>query len=178
MTAKQTAAYTGGGLLLLAWLASAAGLVRQDVPPVEPPEPVETSGTTTLAADVQAQALRLKSRMASAPAPQTPSRNPFVFAPREAPPRRERAVREAPAPVPQTIPAPDQPAIDLVGVAEDQSPKGLERTAIIAALSGELFLVKEGDSIAARYRVKAIGKDAVELTDLVTGATRRLALRE
>jgi len=101
-----------------------------------------------------------------------------VFAPREAS-RRERAVREPTAPpLPRVASAPDEPAIDLVGVAENETPTGLERTAIISALSGELFLVKEGELIAARYRVKAIGKDAVELSDLVSGTTRRLALRE
>ena len=52
------------------------------------------------------------------------------------------------------------------------------RTAIISALSGELFLVKEGETIAARYRVGAVAADAVELNDLLTGAVRRLALRD
>jgi hypothetical protein len=178
MTAKQTAAYSGGGLLLLAWLASASGLVPQPPPLAEHQTPVETSGTASLAADVHAQAERLKTRMASAPAPQSPTRNPFVFVAREAPARRERPVLEAAAPVVEPGGAPDEPAIDLVGLAEDQTPKGPQRTAIISALSGELFMVKEGELIAARYRVKAIGKDAVELTDLVSGATRRLALRE
>jgi hypothetical protein len=179
MTAKQTAAYSGGGLLLLAWLASASGLVQQPPPVGEPQSPVETSGTTTLAADVQAQTLRLKTRLSAAPAPQQPFRNPFAFAKREAPPRRERSVREAPAAAElPTVPAPDQPAIDLVGLAENQGEKGLERTAIISALSGELFMVKEGELIAGRYRVKAIEKTAVELTDLISGTSRRLTLRE
>lgn len=75
-------------------------------------------------------------------------------------------------------PVPDDPAIDLVGVAENQTEKGLERAAIVSALNGDLFIVKEGELIGARYRVKTIGKDAVELTDLVSGASRRLALRQ
>ena len=178
MTAKKAAAYSGGGLLLLAWLASASG-VGQHGPAVESPSPVETSGTATLASEVQAQTERLRTRMSSAPAPQTSSRNPFAFAPREAPKTAlTRQVRERVDEVAAPIGAPDEPAIDLVGVAENQSPKGLERTAIISAFSGELFLVKEGELIAARYRVKAVGADAVELIDLVSGSTRRLALRE
>jgi hypothetical protein len=38
-------------------------------------------------------------------------------------------------------------------------------------------MVAEGQELAGRYRVSAVGADAVELKDLVTGATRRLALR-
>jgi hypothetical protein len=38
-------------------------------------------------------------------------------------------------------------------------------------------MLTEGETLGGRYRVKTIGEDAVELTDLVTGASRRLALR-
>jgi hypothetical protein len=80
-------------------------------------------------------------------------------------------------PVPQPLDAPVEPALELIGVAEDQTAQGLVRTAIVTALTDELFLVKEGETIAGRYRVKTVGNDAVELTDLVTGTSRRLALR-
>ncbi len=177
MTAKRAAAYSGGVLLLLAWLASAAGLGRQRVAPAQAPEPVETSGTTLIAADVQAQTERLKSRLAAAPAPQVPVRNPFMFASKEAAPRRAaKSAETEPPPLPAVL-EPAEPAIDLVGIAEDRTPKGVVRTAIISALSGELFLVKEGESIVGRYRVKAVGADSVELSDQLTGAVRRLALR-
>jgi hypothetical protein len=176
MTAKRAAAYFGGASLLLAWLASAAGLVRQ-TPEVQPAPPaVVTSGTETLAADVQAQAVRLKERLASAPLPQEPSRNPFRFGERDVPARRER--RPAPVdPVSLPLAEPAEPALELIGVAEDKTAQGLVRTAIVTALTDELFLVKEGETIGGRYRVKTIGTDAVELTDLVTGTARRLALR-
>jgi hypothetical protein len=177
MTAKQAAAYSGGGLLLLAWLASAGGLGRQARPDVEEPTPVETSGTAELASEVQAQTLRLKTRLAAAPAPHAPARNPFTFAPRQAPASRPRRVEADAAPSAPMLP-PAEPAIDLVGLAEDRTAQGVERTAIVSALSGELFLVKEGELLAARYRVKTIGADAVELTDLQTGGVRRLKLRE
>jgi hypothetical protein len=176
MSFKRAAAYIVGGSLALTWLASAAG-VRQhvEVPPRQ--TPVETTGTETLAADVQAQTERLKQRMAVAPVPQEPLRNPFSFASRERP--RAQARRE-PAPVdpPPMPPMSVEPALELVGVAEHQSPQGLVRTAIISTLGEELFLVKEGETVAARYRVKAVGADAVELTDLVTGGIRRLILRD
>jgi hypothetical protein len=38
-------------------------------------------------------------------------------------------------------------------------------------------MVKEGEILGGRYRVVAVGADAVELSDLVTGAVRRLGLR-
>jgi hypothetical protein len=177
MSAKRAAGYCGGALLLLAWLSSAGALTRQtpDVP--EPVKPVETTGTTELAAEVQAQTLRLKARLAAAPAPQEPFRNPFTFAT-----RASRELRESPTRVEATAPAllgpPLEPAIELIGVAESESPKGVVRTAIISALSGELFLVKEGEIIAARYRVGTVLADAVELNDLLSGTVRRLALRD
>lgn len=178
MSAKRAAGYLGGALLLLAWLSSAGGLMRQTPDPPATPRPIETSGTTTLAADVQAQTLRLKSRLAAAPAPQEPFRNPFTFASRALPDRRATPPRvEADAP-PPTVGQPLEPAIELIGVAESESPKGVVRTAIISALSGELFLVKEGESLAGRYRVGTVLADAVELNDLLSGTVRRLALRD
>jgi hypothetical protein len=179
MTAKRAAAYSGGGLLLLAWFASAGGLGGRQTPAVEdPPRPVEPAGTATLAADVQAQTERLKTRLATAPAPHQTTRNPFAFAPRptEVPRARQPAAVEDPG-APVVPPPPAEPAIELIGVAENREAKGLVRTAIVAALSGELFLVKEGELLAGRYKVKAVGADAVELIDLVMGGERRLALR-
>ena len=143
-----------------------------------PRQPVDTAGEITLADEVQAQTGRLKSRLAVAPAPQEPFRNPFAFAARALPERREanaRAEGETAAP---DLGPPLEPAIELIGIAESESPKGVVRTAIISALDGELFLVKEGETIAARYRVGPVAAGAVELNDLLTGAVRRLALRE
>ena len=126
--------------------------------------------------EIQAQAERLRVRLATAPAPTPSTRNPFTFAPRAAaPPPRVAARAEAPAPVEPPLPA--EPAIELAGIAEDQQGDKTTRTAIISTLSGDTFLVKEGESIAGRYRVKAVGADAVELIDLLTGEVRRLALR-
>src|SRR5262245_51071442 len=133
MSAKRAAGYCGGALLLLAWLSSAGSLMGPSAADVqEQPRAVETAGTTDLAADIQAQTDRLRNRLASAPAPQRPSRNPFEFATREVPVPR---LRQAPVePVPPLSLAPPEPAIELIGVAENQSPKGVVRTAIISAL--------------------------------------------
>ena len=51
------------------------------------------------------------------------------------------------------------------------------RTAIITAEGGELFIVRNGDFIGARYRIESIGADAVELSDRTNGTLRRLVLR-
>jgi hypothetical protein len=178
MSAKRAAGYTGGALLLLAWFASAGGLIRQEPDAAAAPSlPVETSDAAALAVEVQAQTLRLKNRMAAAPSPQEPFRNPFAFAERPAALRSASRARDEAGSLP--LPAPPlEPAIELIGVAETASPKGVLRTAIISAHSGELFLVKEGETLAARYRVGAVAADAVELNDLVSGAVRRLALRD
>jgi hypothetical protein len=175
MTATRAAAYLGASFLCAAWFASAAGVVTRPAPAPEQDRSVKTSGTETLAADVQAQALRLREHMASAPKPREPLRNPFAFALREAPKSRGvgpvAALRGAPPP-----PVPEPP-LSLIGVAEQQTPTGPARTAIVTADSDEIYMLKEGDVLGARYRVKAVGPDSLELTDLVTGAIRHLVLR-
>jgi hypothetical protein len=64
-----------------------------------------------------------------------------------------------------------------MGVAEEMSPEGLHRTAVIGGAADAIYMVVEGQSFGDRYRVTTIGQDAVELKDLVTGAYRRLAMR-
>ena len=176
MTPTRAAAYLGCATLLAAWLASAAGLGTP--PPIRAPEPqpVPSTGTETLADDVQEQAVRLRERLAAAPAPRRPIRNPFAFAPRAAAP----AARTAPAARSQPMVPPPvvaEPVLTLVGIAADRLPTGIARTAIITAESGEIFVVKAGEFIGGRYRVESVGADTVELTDLANASIRRLALR-
>ena len=175
MTPARAAAYLGCATVLGAWLASAAGIGEQSGYPSTEPQPVQSTGTETLAEDVQAQAIRLRAHLAAAPTPQRPTRNPFAFAPRP-PAERTPAAREAAAPAPEPIVFPE-PLLQLVGVAADQTAEGTVRTAIITAEGGEMLMVKAGDSIGARYKVESIGADTVELTDRTTGSVRRLALR-
>ena len=176
MTAKRAAAYLGVASLLVAWLASAAGVIMRSTGDAPAPRAVATSGAETLASDVQAQASRLRDRMASAPSPHQPLRNPFAFAERKAA-YRGGSSPSAPAPDPAPAPVIGEPPLSLVGVAEQQSPTGVVRTAVLTSDSDEVYMLKEGDVLGARYRVKTIGADAVELSDLVTGSVRRLALR-
>ena len=64
-----------------------------------------------------------------------------------------------------------------MGIAEDTSPTGPRRTAIIAGEADALFMVTEGQLVAGRYKVSRIGADAVELEEIGTHGYRRLALR-
>jgi hypothetical protein len=171
MAPTRAAAYLGGALLLAGWLASAAGVTRQPRAVRAPERSREIAQLDAIASNVQSQASRLRHRMAAAPAPQAPFRNPFVFLERDARPvvaRREP--RPAVAPPEPVVPV--ELDLDLLGVAEE----GTTRTAMIA-LGDELLMVTVGNDVAGRYRVAAVGPDVVELTDLATGATRRLALK-
>ena len=65
-----------------------------------------------------------------------------------------------------------------MGVAEDTTPKGPRRTAIIGGEADTLYMVTEGEAVGERYRVTKIGADAVELEDVLTKVYRRLAFAE
>ncbi|HSC26021.1 MAG TPA: hypothetical protein VLD67_02030 [Vicinamibacterales bacterium] len=175
MTPKRAALYLLSVSLLVAWLASAASVSWQAPDPPTPRQPVPTAGTETLAAEVQAQTVRLKERLASAPAPQQPLRNPFAFAPRAPAPQREAVPPQALAASAPLLPP--EPPLTLIGVAEHQRPDGPVRTAILSSTGEDLFMVAAGQTLGARYDVTAVGSDFVVLTDRVTGGVRRLALR-
>jgi hypothetical protein len=178
MELKRTAAYVGGGALLVAWFAAASAPMREPMPPRDAPrETAATSGTGSLASEIQSQAARLRERLAQAPRPDLRQRNPFRFAPIAAA-ARPAAGAAAPASVePPPMPLETPPALTLMGIAEDQTPIGLHRTAVIGGPGDAVFVVMEGQAVADRYRVTTIGQDAVELKDLTTGGYRRLALR-
>jgi len=171
MSPARAAAYLGGGILLAGWLASAAGVVRPSPARFLRPS-AEAVQLDAVAANVQSQAARLRQRLAVAPAPQAPVRNPFAFveapaSPVVAVPRR--AVPAAPIVVEPSVPEPD---LVLLGVAE----QGSIRTAMMAS-GDDLLMATEGQTVAGRYRVGKVTADAIELIDLGTGATRRLSLR-
>jgi hypothetical protein len=177
MTSMRAAAYLGGGALLVAWFAAAGVAPVQEAETARDAAPhgVSTSGSASLAADVQTQALKLRDRLAAAPVPDIHPRNPFSFAP--VAPRRAVVPAKDAAIVP---PPPEQaviPPLSLMGIAEETLPDGPHRTAIIGGVDDALYMVSQGQTIANRYRVTAIGQDAVELEDIVTGAYRRLAMR-
>lgn len=160
-----------------AWLASAAGITRQAREARTTPRQIEAAQFDALAADMQTQAGRLRERLAHAPAPRAAVRNPFRFADRRAP-----AVRPGRAVLPATEAAPvapeiREPALQLIGVAENNTKDGPARTAMITGGYSELMMVTAGQRILGRYEVVAVGADAVELKDLETGTVRRLILQ-
>ncbi|HWW82105.1 MAG TPA: hypothetical protein VNZ26_00805 [Vicinamibacterales bacterium] len=179
MNVKRTVTIALVGGALAAWLAGAATSNRD----LTPPPTVDTHPIEMKGAALASEIARLHERLRPEVSPRESPRNLFAF----------RAAAPKPVPVPaapkaalsEAIPPalPPQPALKLVGIAEDTSgaPDDADgqksvRTAIIAG-EGQLFLVKEGESVTTRYRVAKISADVVELTDLGIGATRRLALK-
>jgi hypothetical protein len=180
MRARRAAAIVGGVALVGAWLSSAAGILLDGGREPSQPAvgPAATSGAETLAADVQAQAARLRDRLSRAPVPQPAGRNPFRFGARrgvERPLVRAVAIDHAPAAAaPPVVAAP--PPLKLEGLAEREIAGAKKRTAVLSSLGGIVFAL-EGDIVEGRYRVVAIGTDVVELEDLSTGGVTRLTLR-
>jgi Tfp pilus assembly protein PilP len=173
MAPERAAAYLGGAILLAAWLASAAGVTHQPGASRVPAPTPDAVRFDALASEVQSQTARLRQRLAVAPAPQAPLRNPFVFATRQVQVRAQ-APRRPEAPEAAGPAAPALPELDLVLVGMTE--QGDIRTAMIAA-GDELFVVTVGQAVGGRYEVSAVGPDGVELKDLSTGATRRLPMK-
>jgi hypothetical protein len=163
-------------VLLAVWVSSAS----------LPSAPAETAAARAareaaaakpapLAFDVTAAAERLRVQRREAPAPRGQGRNPFEFATvtTPAPPR----VVAPPPPAAPTEPAPPPPPpLTLSGIVDKTVGDQQVRTAVISGL-GQLFFAKTGDTIATRYEVTAISPDVVELRDIYTKQTTRLALR-
>jgi hypothetical protein len=172
MNMKRTATIAIAGGALAAWFAGAA---TSNYPPPQPTiittPPIDARGEA-LSKEIQ----RLHERLRPGASPRQPGRNLFAF---HAAPSRA-AVDVAPPPMPAAVPEPPAaappPLLKLSGISEDQGDDGPVRMAFITS-AGQLFMVKEGESVASRYRVAKIAADVVELTDLVDGSPRRLALR-
>jgi Tfp pilus assembly protein PilP len=181
MSTGKAAAYGVGAALLVAYLAAANMPSEDPKSPARAPRPAP-SGPEVLAGEVSAQAARLQARMAQAPVPDPSPRNPFSFG------VRARAARAAvnhdgmvhatvaPDAAPEAI-APPLPVLTLMGIAEETTPAGPRRTAVIGGDGDTLYMVVEGQPVGARYKVTKIGADAVELEDLLTKGYRRIAMR-
>jgi hypothetical protein len=178
MTLRRATLYVAGGTLLVAWFSSAASMSLARNPRRAPQVVTDTAPAQTLAISVQTQAKRLKERLAAAPLPQQPIRNPFAFRP--APELRVAPVSRALVPVPTTAPTemviPDVPLL-LVGLAEHRNGDGLVRSAAISSNGEDLIMADVGSVIVGRYTVTSIGSDAVEMKDGSTGRIRRLVLQ-
>jgi hypothetical protein len=172
MNVKRTATIGVVGGALAAWLAAAATSGNRDSEEALVPKSSAIDGRgAALASEISRLHERLRP---SATLPRT-GRDLFSFV---SPPPRSVAPLQIPGPALSEAPIlrPTPPAMRLSGLAEDATPSGLVRTAIISGF-GQLFLAKEGDQVTDRYRVVRISSDVVELTDLAEGTTLRLALR-
>jgi hypothetical protein len=172
MNVKRTATIVVVGGALAAWLAAAATSPNR--------EGGEALVLKSPAIDVDGAALaseisRLHERLRPTTTPPQAGRDLFAFV--AARPRPVEPVQiPRPALIEEPARRPTPPAIKLSGIAEDATPQGIVRTAIISGF-GQLFLAKEGEPVTDRYRVARISSDVVELTDLAERTTLRLALR-
>jgi hypothetical protein len=127
------------------------------------PTPVDTRVVETSGAELATEIARLHERLHPSATP-LESRNLFHYAARpsavHAVPRTVPVVRDEPVAVAEPV----APPVKLIGIAEDGPADAVVRTAIVSGL-GDLFLVKEGDTIAARYQVGVVSSGTVELTD-------------
>ena len=173
MNGKRTATIGVVGGALAAWLAGAATSNRHPVDStIAKPTPIELRG-----AELATEISRLRERLHPAIEPQRPARNLFRYSSKAAAPPPPHVASPAPG-LSETPaqPAPSAPPLTLVGIAEDPGPDGPVRTAIISGF-GQLFFVKEGDSIGARFRVQHLSGEVAELSDLVDATIYRLALK-
>jgi hypothetical protein len=156
---------TGGGLLAT-WFAVNPNTTRPVASDVADAARAGVAREVTLE-DLTLQQSRLRAHIGNAPS-RPSARNPFRFGKAMAaevphPSAPSAAVAAAPAP-------PPRPSMTLSGIATD----GRTRTAIISG-DGEVYLAKEGDGVAGRYRVVTVESDAVTLRD-EAGVETRLVL--
>jgi Tfp pilus assembly protein PilP len=172
MNLKRTTTIVVVGAALAAWLAGAA--TSNHVIPSAPV--VQHTSIEERGAELASEIERLHERLAPVATPRMPGRNLFAF--RAVAARPAAPIAPAPRPaITEAAPAPIAlPSLKLSGIAEDAGADGPIRIAFISG-EGQLFMVKEGETVTRRYRVTKISADVVELVDLVDNSTRRLALR-
>jgi hypothetical protein len=170
MNLKRTASVVIVGGACAAWLAAAtAPHVRESPAPTGAAGAPRDARAERLASDIA----RLQGYLRPGADLRPSVRNPFRFAAARPPASPRRATTPAVMPTPPVMPP--SPSLKLSGMAEDAGPNGPVRTAIVSGM-GQLFLVREGDTIAARYHVLRIGSDVIELTDM-TGTVFRLGMK-
>lgn len=169
MTWKSYATVSGA-TVVAGWLASSS---PSNLPATERPSARQAAAPIAAATDIQEQAERLRGRLHVERTYTVPRRNPFRFADRvvnDRPGTDPDAAAEPPADV-----RPAAPRVSLSGIAEDVTPSGTERTAILSSPAGVL-MVREGEEFLGSYRVLRVESEAVELSVLADGTVRRLSL--
>jgi hypothetical protein len=168
-------------VLLFALLVALAVVVyRADwTPPAPPGAAADRPGRAVRGGDgavVSAEEVRLDALNADRPTPKGNGRNLFRFG------QPVRAVQAPQAPAPPPLPsasfgrapaaAVERFPLRFIGLVE--SGDGSSRTAVLADDYG-VYRGREGEVVAGRYRVVAVGIESVELLDLSGG--RRETLR-
>jgi hypothetical protein len=157
MTKSTLNALLAGGGLVATWFAVTPASTPRASHLADAPRSGATREVTV--DDLNVQEARLREHLGSVPLRPT-GRNPFRFGKSRAPATPAQASAAptiAPAPV---AAAPQQPALSLSGIFTDKG----KRSAIITG-DAQLYVVKEGESVAGRYRVVIVDSDAVTLKD-------------
>lgn len=134
--------------------------------------PERRAETTPSAVHPDAFTEQLTQKLRQPPAPPQPRRNPFVFGAREE--RVARPIADAVVATPIAPPAAAGPSYKLSGIAFNETPQGVDRTAVISD-GASIHLLKAGDAIGA-HTVAEITDTSVVLTD-VTGGRFVIRLR-
>ena len=129
------------------------------------------AGAAAPAADLAVETARLRTAIAAMPARLQARRDLFRYEGRRQPSGDVAFAEDSAAsaagvlsPV-ETPTASTRPEIKLLGIAEDATPGGVVRTAILSTPQ-QLHLVREGEQVALRFLVQRITTSTVELRDL------------
>jgi hypothetical protein len=167
MTKSTLNGLLAGGGLLATWLAVNPNTTAPQASNVAAPARAGAVREVT-AEDLNAQAATLAEHLGTAPLRPT-ERNPFRFG-RATATKAPAVTAVAPILAP-AAPVVAQPSLSLSGIATEKG----KHTAIITG-DGQLYVVKEGESVAGRYVVVTVDSDAVTLRD-GAGTETRLVLR-
>ncbi len=162
--------FGAASIAIATWLtASTAGPKQPAASDISPRSAPIDRASDTLRLEVE----RLHERLAPNAEP-SGQRDLFRFS---TPRRSPDATVAPPAADSESAPSPAAtPPMRLIGIAEDVTPDGLVRTAVVSG-PGDVFLVKPGDTIADRYRVVAVSPDSIQLVDPATSIESTLTLR-
>ena len=173
MSTTRIVGIVGASVLVAAWLIAATTtrpgnftqLPVSSVPVVTPSDE---------AFELADEVVRLRQRLGNAPVPRESVRNPFELTTEQLS-MSTAAVDVQFGIITSESVAPSVPNMALLGMAENQTTAGTERTAIVSAM-GEVVLVRVGDTVGGRFTVAAMSPNDVLLRDGDTGVERRLRL--
>lgn len=163
----------------VALFAGAVLLSTHILAPAEPPpSPTSLPAADLLAvarakpliAQLDAQAERLRERLANPPAYPAPTRDPFRFNAPATP--RKTSVTPAPA-APAAAPAQALPKV--IAIATSTENGALVRTAVLG-MDAEVQVVKPGDTFL-NFSIESVGIDSVEILNPATRQTFKISLQ-